>query len=57
MATMDLHDGGMAALYMHATGAGMWQLICHVDNHLGKGMVANYWVMQDSCSASTPGEV
>lgn len=47
----------MATLFMQATGAGLWQLICHVDDHLAKGMVANYWVMQDNCPPSTPGEV
>lgn len=57
MATYPLQDGQMASLYMQATGAGLWQLICHVDDHLAKGMVANYWVMQDNCPPSTPGEV
>lgn len=57
MATMDLQERYMATLFMQATGAGLWQLICHVDDRLGKGMVTNYWVMQENCPPSTPGEV
>lgn len=56
MATYPLQDGVMASLYMQATGAGFWQLICHVDDHLANGMVARYWVMQNNCPPSTPGE-
>lgn len=57
-ATTDLQDGNMATLFLQATGAGLWQLICHVDDHLTKGMVTSYWAMQEeNCPPSTPGEV
>ena len=54
-ATQGLNDGNMAALYMNATGKGLWQVICHVNNHVAKGMVSNYWVMTDNCPAINPG--
>lgn len=53
MVAKSFNDGEMAPLYMRATGAGLWQVICHVDDHLAKGMVANYWVMQENCPPMT----
>jgi hypothetical protein len=42
--SISLNDGVGKTLVMDATGRGMWQVICHVDNHHAKGMVANYRV-------------
>lgn len=32
----------MATLYMNATGAGKWQVICHTNEHAHKGMIGYY---------------
>ncbi len=34
----------MRALYMNATGAGKWQVICHVNYHQTLGMESMYQV-------------
>ncbi|TKA65742.1 hypothetical protein B0A49_05267, partial [Cryomyces minteri] len=39
-----INDGEMKTLYMNATGAGKWQVICHVHMHQTMGMVNNYQV-------------
>lgn len=41
---ISLNDGVGKSLVMDATGGGMWQVICHVDNHHSMGMVSNYRV-------------
>ncbi|KAI5258094.1 Cupredoxin [Aureobasidium subglaciale] len=46
---ISINDGVGKTLYMDATGPGLWQVICHVDNHQAKGMVANYKVFQNNC--------
>ncbi|KAF2995037.1 hypothetical protein E8E13_000568 [Curvularia kusanoi] len=38
------NDGVGKTLYTTAVGEGMWQVICHVQNHLTLGMLANYRV-------------
>jgi hypothetical protein len=38
------NDGVGKTLYTTAVGEGLWQIICHVQNHLTIGMVANYRV-------------
>lgn len=38
-------SGNMAALYMNASNVGLWQLICHINDHLSSGMLASYHVM------------
>jgi len=44
-----LNDGVGKTLVMNATGAGLWQVICHVENHMNAGMVANYKVYSSNC--------
>jgi FtsP/CotA-like multicopper oxidase with cupredoxin domain len=44
-----INDGVGKTFVMDATGAGLWQVICHVDHHLSRGMVANYKVYSGSC--------
>jgi len=44
MASISLNNGIMATLPSTAWGVGSWQLICHVSNHLGAGMVDSYTV-------------
>ncbi|KAK5012974.1 hypothetical protein LTR60_004106, partial [Cryomyces antarcticus] len=39
-----INDGEMKTLYMNATGAGKWQVMCHVHMHQTMGMVSNYQV-------------
>lgn len=39
-----LNDGISKTLYMNATDLGLWQVICHVQDHHQMGMVANYLV-------------
>lgn len=39
-----INDGVGKTLYMKAVDQGMWQVICHVQNHNTMGMVANYRV-------------
>ncbi|TKA76881.1 hypothetical protein B0A55_03207 [Friedmanniomyces simplex] len=41
---ISVNDGVGKTLYMNATGAGKWQVICHVNNHQTKGMVSDYQV-------------
>jgi FtsP/CotA-like multicopper oxidase with cupredoxin domain len=38
------NDGVGKTLYTTAVDEGLWQIICHVQNHLTLGMVANYRV-------------
>ena len=39
----------MATLYMNATGPGHWQLICHINEHVSKGMMTYYDVKNEEC--------
>ncbi|KZM24232.1 uncharacterized protein EKO05_0005797 [Ascochyta rabiei] len=39
-----INDGVGKTLYSQAVGEGQWQVICHVQSHLTKGMLANYRV-------------
>jgi FtsP/CotA-like multicopper oxidase with cupredoxin domain len=39
-----LNDGNGHTLYMNATSRGLWQVVCHVNNHHRMGMVGNYRV-------------
>ncbi|RMY90751.1 hypothetical protein D0864_06191 [Hortaea werneckii] len=41
---ISVNDGEGKTLYMDATGAGLWQVICHVNFHHTLGMLANYQV-------------
>ena len=41
---VSVNDGVGKTLVMDAVGQGLWQVICHVDNHHAMGMVANYRV-------------
>ncbi|KAH9827085.1 Multicopper oxidase [Teratosphaeria destructans] len=41
---VSLNDGVGKTLVMNATGAGKWQVLCHVDNHHSMGMVSDYQV-------------
>ncbi|KAK5742376.1 hypothetical protein LTR17_003388 [Elasticomyces elasticus] len=41
---ISINDGVGKTLYMNATGAGKWQVICHVNWHQTLGMVNNYQV-------------
>lgn len=43
-ASLSLNDGVMQALPMMARGVGEWQLICHVSDHLQRGMEDPYVV-------------
>lgn len=36
----------MATLYMNATMPGNWQVVCHINEHISKGMVGWYSVSQ-----------
>lgn len=38
--------GTMATLYMNATMPGRWQVVCHINEHISKGMVGWYTVSQ-----------
>lgn len=46
--SVSLNDGVSKTLYMNAADAGFWQVICHVNNHHQKGMVADYLVSSSS---------
>ncbi|KAI6883316.1 Cupredoxin [Hortaea werneckii] len=47
---ISVNDGEGKTLYMDATGAGLWQVLCHVNFHHTLGMVANYQVYYpDQC--------
>jgi len=49
---VSLNDGVGKTLYMNASEPGLWQVICHVDNHQTKGMVSNYNVLPEGkCSS------
>ncbi|KAI6867109.1 Cupredoxin [Hortaea werneckii] len=49
---VSLNDGVGKTLYMTAVEPGLWQVICHVDNHQTKGMLANYNVRPEGqCSS------
>ena len=39
----------MVTLYMNATGAGNWQLICHINEHVSKGMMTYYNIKSEEC--------
>lgn len=39
-----INDGAGHTLYMNATSEGLWQVICHVEDHHQKGMLGNYRV-------------
>jgi hypothetical protein len=41
---MSGNDGVGKTLYTTAVDEGKWQILCHVQNHLTLGMVANYRV-------------
>jgi len=43
------NPGEMFALFMNATGVGLWQVICHVADHHSKGMVGDYLVYNETC--------
>lgn len=43
-ATKSLNDGNMFTLPMKAGLQGVWQVLCHVNNHLSDGMVGDYQV-------------
>ena len=40
----------METLYMNAAGAGDWQLICHINEHVSKGMVTYYRIIDGDCT-------
>ncbi|KAG9765097.1 Cupredoxin, partial [Aureobasidium melanogenum] len=44
-----INDGIGKTFIMDATGSGMWQVVCHVDKHLSRGMVVNYKVYSKNC--------
>lgn len=52
-ASHSLNDGDMVALTMTAGAPGVWNAICHVDNHLERGMLAPYKV-QPSGNCTLP---
>lgn len=41
---VSINDGVGKTLVMDAVGEGIWQVICHVDNHHAMGMMSNYRV-------------
>lgn len=45
---VSLNDGVGKTLYMNATGQGLWQAICHVNNHHDMGMVSSKWSYSDA---------
>ena len=45
-----LNDGNGKTLITTAYNVGLWQVICHVDDHHNMGMVSNYMVYKSgSC--------
>lgn len=44
-----LNPGQMVTVNMTALNPGQWQLICHFNTHLSKGMEANYIIYQNNC--------
>jgi FtsP/CotA-like multicopper oxidase with cupredoxin domain len=54
---VSINDGVGKTLVMDAVGKGLWQVICHVDNHHALGMVSNYRVYgAGQCPLPSPGE-
>jgi hypothetical protein len=50
---VSINDGVGKTLVMDAVGEGLWQVICHVDNHHALGMVSNYRVSgRGECEAA-----
>ena len=50
LASKSLNDGNMMTLQMNATATGIWQVICHVNDHLIAGMDGLYQVFpKGSC--------
>ena len=43
---VDVLPGTMSTLYMNATMPGHWQIVCHINAHVGTGMVGWYTVSQ-----------
>jgi hypothetical protein len=44
------NDGVGKTLYTKAVDEGLWQVICHVQNHQTRGMLANYRIYPaDDC--------
>lgn len=41
---INANDGDMFTLKMRAGLPGVWEVVCHVQDHLAKGMVNNYKV-------------
>jgi hypothetical protein len=48
------NDGVGKTLYTTAVGEGLWQVICHVQNHQTRGMLANYRVYSAEDCPLTP---
>ena len=44
MASKSLNDGNMMTLQATMYATGIWQVICHVSNHLSDGMQGLYQV-------------
>ncbi|KAI7720420.1 Cupredoxin [Hortaea werneckii] len=54
--SISINDGEHKTLFMNATGAGLWQVLCHVNMHQSMGMVSNYQVhFAGQCPLSTLG--
>lgn len=47
--SVSLNDGTGHTLYMNATSPGLWQVVCHVNDHHQKGMLGNYRVYGEDC--------
>lgn len=43
-AAQNLNDGEMHTLFMRAALPGVWQVLCHVNNHLSGGMEHDYQI-------------
>ena len=43
------NPGQMITTTMTAMNPGLWQLICHMNTHLSKGMEANYMIYEGNC--------
>jgi FtsP/CotA-like multicopper oxidase with cupredoxin domain len=50
--SISLGVGEGKALYMNATVPGLWQVICHVNDHHQMGMVGNYRIYNGDCPLS-----
>jgi FtsP/CotA-like multicopper oxidase with cupredoxin domain len=54
---ISINDGVGKTLVMDAVGEGLWQVICHVDNHHALGMVSNYRVYNaGQCKLNKPNQ-